>query len=50
MGRSSYVATGGYFSLNLNAGSDPDVTDEGQVIPGIDSAREERKFVSVESN
>ena len=24
--------------------------DEGQVIPGTDSAREERKFVSVESN
>ena len=23
----SYLATGGYFSLNLNAGSDPDVTE-----------------------
>ena len=23
----SYITTGGYFSLNLNAGSDPDVTE-----------------------
>ena len=40
----------GYFDLNLNARSDPDVTDQGQVIPGIDSAKVDRKFVSVESN
>ena len=47
----SYIATGGYFSLNLNAGSDPDVTEmRVKLFQGSIVRDDERNFVSVESN
>ena len=44
----SYITAGGYFNLNLNAGSDPDVTERrGKLFQGSKTVRDREK-VSIE--